>query len=56
MSDVLPKAVEDRIRELMRAGYSGVIELHFRDGNLRVAKVPRAAELIAFDGVGTAAG
>jgi hypothetical protein len=46
VSDLLPPAIAARLEALMVAGYSGVVELHFSNGSLRVAKVPRAPEVI----------
>jgi hypothetical protein len=49
---LLPHAIEARLVELALAEYSGVVELHYSNGNLMVAKIPRPPEVITVD-VGT---
>ena len=44
--NLLPPTIAARLEQLMRDGYSGVFELHLSNGSVRVAKVPRAPEVV----------
>lgn len=42
---MLPKCVEDALRDFMVAGKNGHIELHIRDGNIETYKVVEVARV-----------